>query len=326
VGIDVHVEHLAATPPLTSVTATATVTSIEKNVISFDLEARDPWELIGRGTHRRAVIKTQSFSGRLAKKRPPSATHSSDSLPVLRAIELRKQSRLLWATLNRQSKRNAMNQAMTSELEHLVDWLASHSDQVGVVILSGSGGTFCAGDDVSELRTDDVPAMQELSLRRGSLYRRMTELPQIFIAAIDGMAIGGGFVCACACDLRIATHGTQFGLPEVKLGWPPNYGLLIVQSVLGRAATLRLAVTGDLVSAREAFRLGGVDRVVPKFRLQEEARQLADSLLTRPSDAIAAAKQLLSVRAEGNDEQATDQFLKCLQTPDAKAAINKFTK
>ncbi len=327
VGIDVKVEHLAATPPNTEVTATATINQVEKNVIGFDLQARDTWEVIGRGTHRRAVIQTDKFSSRLAKKTQPiEAGSTRKQMPALTSIDLRRQQRLLWATLNRPAKRNAFDQTMTRDLEQLVDWLDSCGDQVGVVVLSGAGNTFSAGDDVGQLRPDDPQAMTSLSLRRGAVYRRMTELPQILIAAIDGIALGGGFVCACACDIRLATHNAKFGLPEVTLGWPPNYGVQIVQSIVGRAAGLRLAVSGQSISASEALRLGAVNEIVPAFRLHEQARQLAETVLALPPVAVAAAKQVFTLAADGRDEQATQSFLQCLQTTEAKASIGKFSK
>ncbi len=327
VGIDVHVEHQAATPPNTEVTATATIKRIEKNVIGFDVEARDAWEVIGRGTHRRAVIQTDKFSNRLAEKiKPRWQSSAPPDPPTLSSIDLRREDRLLWAILNRPAKRNALNQTMTRELEQLVDWLASCGDQIGAVILSGAGNTFSAGDDVSELRPDDPQAMTSLSLRRGAVYQRMTELPQILVAAIDGMAVGGGFVCGCACDIRLATHNAKFGLPEVMLGWPPNYGLQIVQSIVGRAVALRLAVSGQMMGAAEALRVGAIHEIVPAFRLQEEARQFAATVLALPPKAVAAAKRGFSVGHDARDELATESFLQCLQTSHAKASINKFSK
>jgi enoyl-CoA hydratase len=153
----------------------------------------------------------------------------------------------------------------------------------------------------------------------------MTELPQILIAAIDGLAVGGGFVCACACDIRIATHNAKLGLPEVKLGWPPNYGLQIVQSIVGRANALRLAVSGEPISSSEAQRLGAVHEIIPAFRLREEARQLAEAVLALPPESVAATKQLFSLGSDGRDELATQSFLNCLQTKDARISIDKFS-
>ena len=323
VGIDVQVEHLAATPPKTEVTASATIKLIEKNVIGFDLEARDAWEVIGRGTHRRAVIRTEKFSERLARKKTPA---TSKARPSLEFIDLRREGRLMWATLNRPAKRNVFNEAMTRDLESLVDWLDGAGDQIGVVVLSGAGDTFSAGDDISELRPDDTQAMTALSLRRGAVYRRMTGLPQVLIAAIDGLALGGGFVCACSCDIRVATHNTKLGLPEVTLGWPPNYGIAIVQSVLGRPTALRLALSGKPVGASEAQRFGAVHEIVPAFRLFEEARQIAETILANPPEAVAATKQLFAIWNEEGDEPATRSFIQCLQTNQAQASIHDFKR
>lgn len=322
VGIDVQVQHSSATPTGSSVHAEATVTSIEKNVIAFDLVARDSWGEIGRGEHRRAIIRTEGFARRLAKEKP-NVPNPSGELPPFDALQVREKGRLLHVTLNRPAKRNAISSQMTADLERLVEWLAANNSRVGVVILSGSGESFCAGDDVTDLHLDDAEACRSLSLRRGELYERITCLPQIFIAAINGITFGGGFVAACACDLRFASHEATFALPEVQLGWPPNYGIGIVESVIGRGHALRLSLTGKTLSARQAEQIGIVHEVVASSRLESTVRREAERISKLPPTAVAATKQLFRVHDDRSDE-ATAAFLRCLDTPAAKASIDRF--
>ena len=213
---------------------------------------------------------------------------------------------------------------MTDELERLVEWLDHNCASVRVAIVSGADGTFCTGDDVGDL-PDTLGEARELSLRRGNLYRRITELPQIVIGAIDGMALGGGLVFAASCDFRIATHRAKFGLPEVLLGWPPNYGMGIVQSLIGRGAALGLALSGETIDSRRAESIGLVNRVVSPAQLETETTRLAEQLALVPPQALSSAKQLLSPCKTWCDERAADEFVNCLSSEAAKKSIQRFS-
>jgi enoyl-CoA hydratase/carnithine racemase/predicted thioesterase len=327
VGVDVQITHSSATPPKSRVAAEARITKIDKNVVSFDVVARDPWGEIGRGTHRRAVIKTSKFAERLAQQKPSPqpASKAATTPPETSTIDLQQSDSVLHLTLNRPQKRNAINALMTSEMEQIVDWLEYHAPLVRVVIVRGAAGSFCAGDDVGDL-PETPQAAGQLSLRRGALYQRVTSLPQIFIAAIDGLAYGGGLVLAAACDFRIATHAAKLGLPEVLLGWPPNYGLGIVQSLIGRGASLQLALTGESIDARRAESIGLVNKVVSPLQLESACTKLAEQVAALPPDAVRAAKQSLSAGVAWSDQRATDAFVECLTTETARQSIAKFRR
>ena len=209
VGIDVQVEHTAATPLGSEVYAEAEVTAIEKNVIAFAVEAFDQSGKIGAGTHRRAVIKTEKFAERLAEK---------TSSPPARELDFSKFERLkvesaggvLSVTLKRPEKRNAIDSLMTSELELLTEWL--RSSDVRVVQFRGDEQAFSAGDDVLQLEQLGVDGSVQLSRRRSLLYQRWQGLPQVLIAAIEGRTFGGGFILAASCDFRLASHSAIFGV------------------------------------------------------------------------------------------------------------------
>lgn len=326
VGIDVNIEHTSATPPKNEVAATAMVTAIDKTVVSFEVIAHDAWGEIGRGTHRRAVVKTSRLVSKLGHKilQPDSSPAIPAALPTFETIQCSANEGLLRLTLNRPRKRNAISAEMTTELEQLVDWL-EHKSDVRVVIVSGADGTFCAGDDVGDL-PDSLEESRRLSIRRGTLYQRMTELPQILIAAMDGLVLGGGFVFAAACDFRIASHRAKLGMPEVLLGWPPNYGLGIVQSLIGRGRTLELTLRGETMDARRAETIGFLNRIVAQTQLETEATRLATRLLSMPPKALSAAKQQLAAGGVWNDAAAADVFADCLTTDVAQKSIAKFKK
>lgn len=341
VGVDVQINHTSATPPRTEVTAEARVTKVDKNVISFEVTARDPWGEIGRGTHRRAVIKTAKFARQLAEQKPvsgPASPHQSQAphpsrppqqsrppgqLPSSSTIVLQRSGNVLHCTLDRPEKRNAINEQMTDDMERMIEFLAGAASLVRVVIVSGSSHSFCGGDDVGDL-SDQPQAARLLSQRRGDLYRRITSLPQVFIAAVDGLALGGGLVLAAACDLRVATHRAKFGLPEVSLGWPPNYGMGIVQSLIGRGRTMELALTGESIDARRAESIGLISQVVSPSQLDSQTGRLAERLAQLPPEASQSAKRLLEPGAQWSDERAADAFVECLKTDTAQKSIARF--
>ena len=327
VGVDVQIAHSAATPPKSEVTAEAIVTAVEKNVVSFDVFARDPWGEIGRGTHRRAVIQTSKFAARLAEQKPIQGTPSAEVDPTsnFKTIQCDCADGWLRLTLNRPRKRNAVSVEMTGEMEQLVHWLGHPNSSVRVVTVSGAEETFCTGDDVGDL-PESTDEARELSLRRGAVYRRITELPQIFIASVDGLALGGGLVLAASCDFRIATHRAKLGLPEVLLGWPPNYGMGIIQSLVGPGRARGLALSGEAIDTRRAESIGLVDQVVSPQQLDGAVTRIAELFLSSSPDAVAATKRLLAPGREWCDERASDEFAACLETDHAKNSIAKFRK
>lgn len=326
VGVDVQIAHTSATPPRSKVVAQATVTAIEKNVLSFDVVAHDAWSEIGRGTHRRAIIKTRKLVERLAAEKGSVSQHPVISTELPNQFKFLKcvvNGPLLQISLNRPNKRNAINSEMTGEFEQLANWLEQNQLEVRVVVIRGEGDAFCAGDDVSDIPNDDANA-RELSLRRGALYQHITELPQVFIAAIDGLTLGGGFVLAAACDLRICTVRTKFGLPEVTLGWPPNYGMGIVQSLIGRSHTLELAICGEMIDAHRAKEIGLVNRIVTPNSIEREVQELAERIMSLPGPAVSFAKQLLAPGTSWSDQIASNKFVECLSTEHAKESRNRF--
>ena len=270
------------------------------------------------------MIETAKFAERLVRQKgtseQPSLAELSGQFQHLRCVV---EGKLLRLTLDRPRKRNAMNAELTGELERVVACLEATEKEVRVVIVAGAGEAFCAGDDVGDLPDRETEAA-DLSLRRGALFQQITELPQIFIAAIDGLCLGGGLVLASACDFRVATHRSQLGLPEVRLGWPPNYGMGIVQSLVGRSSALELALTGQPIDGQRAQAMGLVNRVVAVAQLKTEVDNLARQVESLPAEALAAAKRLLAPGSVWSDEVATRSFVSCLSLEAAKESRKRF--
>lgn len=329
VGANVTVDHLAATPIGKHVRAVARVTAIDRSIIDFEINAFEGPEQIGRGTHRRAVIKIEKLRKRLGDKDPRfSTTLDPNQLPSFQSLKIEEQGAALTVTLNRPNRLNAIDAQTTHELVALTEWLEIAQDRIRVVILKGEGKTFCAGDDVKETAKLDKQEILKLNVERTTYCRRIANLPQIFIAAIHGHCLGGGFMLAAACDFRYAAHGTKFGLPEIKLGWPPAYTNLHAIQLLGKAKTMELSLTGSQFKADQAQAWGFINKAVPAMRLEAEANQLRDNLLQMPPIAMREAKlRVAAVSSAAQDDSFVDDlaaFYRCLESEDGREGLDAF--
>jgi enoyl-CoA hydratase len=170
--------------------------------------------------------------------------------------------RIATITINRPDKLNALNDATMVELGRAVDAVRSSAD-VGAAIITGAGRAFVAGADIAELRAKSAPEAYALARRGQDVFRRIETSPKPIAAAVNGFALGGGCELAMACHIRIASDAAKFGQPEVKLGVIPGYGgTQRLPRLVGRGRALQLLLTGEMIDAAEAHRLGLVNRVV----------------------------------------------------------------
>lgn len=338
VGVTVIVEHLAATPLGAIVRAEATVKAVEGRLVDFEIAAFDERDQIGRGQHRRAIIQTDRFAAKLAEKVkslkdgtvvPSPIASNTGEQPSLKTLLIKREGAIVTVTLNRPTKLNAVDRQMTGDWEQLNVWLAGHPE-IRIVILTGAGEAFCAGDDVKEVGTLDLEVARTLSHRQASLYLAWERLPQIFIAAINGVAFGAGCVCAYSCDFRIASHSARFSMPEIKLGWPPGYGIAQLTAIVGKARALELCLTGKQLTSQQAFTYGLVHEVVPQPRLMSAAQSLTQELLKQPAEALRLTKQLVHADEGSQPKQAyladTAAYIDCLGQPDAREGITAFNE
>jgi enoyl-CoA hydratase len=333
VGVEVSVEHLAGAPLGATVRGVATVTGIEERRISFDIAAYHGERILGRGRHTRAVARVERLIENLSKiaPNPGGSMHirsNTGELPQFTTLLVAVAGKVATVTLNRPKSLNAVDTVMTSELEQLVAWLAGHATEVRVVILTGAGTAFSAGDDVKELGSLSLETARELSLRQAQLYLAFESLPQPIIAAVNGRALGAGCVCAYSCDFRIASHAATFGMPEIRLGWTPGYGLAQLTALIGKARALDLCLTGRTITSREAHDWGLVHELVSGSMLMERARKLAADLLLMPALALRETKRTIHADEGPQSKTAhrldTEAYLRCLQAPDAQEGLAAF--
>ena len=236
--------------------------------------------------------------------------------------------RIATITVNRPDKLNALNDATIAELGLAIDE-AIHRDDVGGVLLTGAGRAFVAGADISELESQS-PLQATGRARAGQvIFRRYETSPKPVIAVINGFALGGGCELAMSCHVRIASEVAKLGQPEVKLGIVPGYGgTQRLPRLIGRGAALRLLLTGEMVNAAEAFRLGLVDQVVAPDALLETATALMRAMLANAPLALAgcieAVDRGLSLPIDEGCTIESDQFGLLASTRDMREGMRAF--
>ena len=195
--------------------------------------------------------------------------------------------RIATITVNRPDKLNALNDATIAELGQAIDEAMARPD-VGAVLLTGAGRAFVAGADIAELESQSPLEAQQRSRTGQAIFRRFETSPKPTVAAINGFALGGGCELAMACHVRVASEKAKLGQPEAKLGIVPGYGgSQRLPRLIGRGAALKLLLTGEMIDAAEAHRLGLVDQLFAPEALLDGARALLQAMLANGPLALA---------------------------------------
>ena len=204
-------------------------------------------------------------------------------------IRVEKRAPLAIVRLDRPKALNALNTATLDELEAVCGELCGDAS-IRVVLLAGAGErAFAAGADIRELAQLTADEGRTFALRGQAVFRAIETLGKPVIACIQGFALGGGCELAMACTLRIAADNARLGQPEVKLGIIPGYGgTQRLPRLVGRGAALKLLLTGAVVDAHEALRVGLVDEVVPVAELMTRAEALALEIANNAPLAVGA--------------------------------------
>lgn len=227
-------------------------------------------------------------------------------------------------TLERPEALNALNRDVAAALEGALDQLEASRD-ASVVVLSGRGRAFCAGNDITEMPGLGSAEAEALSQRWQRITDRFPRLPQVTIAAVRGYALGGGCMLAVAQDLRVAESSARFGLPEITLGFNPSYGIARLLDVAGGAHARELLFTGHTVAAAEALRMGLVTRVVPDGMIEESAAALAAEIARNPRAGLAATKAVVADIRAGRPNAEAQAYAATLRAdPEARARIAAF--
>lgn len=209
-------------------------------------------------------------------------------------VQLSVESGIATVLINRPDALNSLSSAVMEQLEEVVGRIERDND-VAAVIVTGSGRAFVAGADIEEISTLDPESGTAFARRGQQVFTHIEQLEKPVVAAVNGFALGGGCELAMACHLRIASTKAKFGQPEVKLGIVPGFGgTQRLPRLVGRGIANQLLLTGTIISAEEALRIGLVNEVVAPEDLLARAKALLEAILANGPRAIRAC--LVAVR------------------------------
>jgi enoyl-CoA hydratase len=236
--------------------------------------------------------------------------------------------RIATITVNRPDKLNALNDATIAELGRAIDEAIARDDVAGV-LLTGAGRSFVAGADISELESQSPLEAQRRARAGQAIFRRFETSPKPTVAALNGFTLGGGCELAMACHVRIASEKAKLGQPEVKLGILPGYGgTQRLPRLVGRGAALKLLLTGEMIDAAEAYRLGLVDQVTAPEALLDTARALLTTMVANAPLALAGCIEALDRGLDADLEEGctveSDFFGLLSSTADMKEGMRAF--
>ena len=242
---------------------------------------------------------------------------------------------VLYVTLNRPERRNALSASVIERLEDVVTYVADHPNEVRAVVLRGAEGVFCAGGDIKEFKIvfqeggSDHSAVAANNRRGGAVFTALDRLPTVLIAAVEGAAMGGGVGLAAVADITLATADTRFSLTETTLGIPPAQISPFVTARVGQHQARALMLTAARIDAQEAHRVGLVDRVVADSAALDDAVDdvLAQIRRCAPS-ANAESKALVHMAAitplEDLLDVAAGKFADAMLGAEAREGIRAF--
>jgi enoyl-CoA hydratase len=244
-------------------------------------------------------------------------------------ITVEQRAAIAVVTINRPDKLNALNAATIAEVRRAFEMLRDDSSVRGIIMTGAGEKSFIAGADIAELAQMTPLSGIQVSRAGQDTLRLIETMPKPVIAAINGFALGGGLEFALACHVRIASENAKLGLPEVKLGIIPGYGGTIrLPRVVGRGRALELILTGEMINAQEAYRIGLVNQVVPQPLLLETATGLANKIAANGPVAVALAIQAVDSAYHATTEDAqrleANMFGLLASTSDMREGMSAF--
>ena len=238
-------------------------------------------------------------------------------------------NRIAVVKINQPDKLNALNAITMNELKNVFTEL-DKDESVYVVILTGSGEkAFVAGADISELNKLDTISGKEFSEKGQEVFDIIENLSKPVIAAVNGFALGGGCEIALACHIRLASVNAKFGQPEVNLGIIPGYGgTQRLTRLINSGRAVEYILTGDMINADEAYRLGLVNHVYPQDELMDKAFELAMKIIAKGQTSVRLAIKAVNIVdevscKEGQNFEAS-LFAICCGTEDFKEGTSAF--
>jgi enoyl-CoA hydratase len=234
-------------------------------------------------------------------------------------------------SINRPQSLNALNMETLGEISQVFAQL-SHDNQTKAVILTGVGDkSFVSGADIGQFNTLKPIDAPGFSRHGQSVFSQIENLGKPTIAAVNGYALGGGCELALACSLRVASEKARFGLPEVSLGLIPGYGgTQRLPRLIGKGRALELILTGEMIDAQEAYRIGLVNKVVPAEHLLNSCLDLVNKILRNGPVALKMALEAVNYGLNSDLETGTmvesNLFGLCFATQDREEGVKAFSE
>jgi enoyl-CoA hydratase len=254
---------------------------------------------------------------------------SSPTTATLENVLYEKKGAIAYVTLNRPKVLNALNQRTWQDLRAAFEEARDDADVRGVILTGAGDKAFIAGADISELAQVTAVQAERSSTYGQEVLNLVENLGKPVIAAVNGFALGGGCETAMACTIRIATENAKFGQPEVKLGViPGGGGTQRLPRLVGKGRALQLILSGEMIGAQEAYRIGLVNEVVPAAELITRAEGILKQIFSNAPLAVkysleAVNKGLETSQAEGLSLEAS-YFGLCAGTEDKTEGTQAF--
>ena len=240
-----------------------------------------------------------------------------------------KKGPIAYVTINRPKVLNALNAKTISELRSVFEDVRDDSDVRGVVFTGAGDKAFAAGADISEMANDTAVSAEEKTRRGQTLTELIENLGKPVIAAVNGFALGGGCELSMACTIRIAAETAKFGQPEVKIGIMPGYGgTQRLPRLVGKGRALQLILTGEVIGAQEAYRIGLVNEIVPAADLITRAEAILGQINSNAPLGVKFSIEAVSKGLEGSVAEGllieASLFAVCAASDDKKEGTSAF--
>ncbi|MFQ5707695.1 MAG: enoyl-CoA hydratase-related protein [bacterium] len=236
---------------------------------------------------------------------------------------------IAYLTINRPKVLNALNTQTMREIQAALEHVKMDRLLGGVIVTGAGDKSFIAGADIKELATLDPVGAKEFSLASQDSLSLIEHFPKPVIAAVNGYCLGGGCEFAMACHMRVASEKAQFGQPEVNLGIiPGNGGTQRLPRLIGKGRAIELILTGNFIDAREAYRIGLVNKVTPPEQLIATAEELLQTILTKGPIAVKLSLEAINHGLEMTLEEGgrleSNLFGLCFSTQDMQEGTRAF--
>jgi len=257
----------------------------------------------------------------------PTAPGSTET-GNFRVIDTSVHGHVAVLTLNRPERRNALGtEGMRALNAALI--AADRAPEIHIVVLTGAQPAFCAGSDLKELGGKSIPDMCAHEAETAVVARSIGLLGKPVIAAVEGYALGGGFILAVSCDVVVTAANVRWHLPEVANGWTPPWGLGALIARVGPVKARRLTWGAEPIDGTEAYRLGVADEVAAPGEALATAQRIAEAMAKLPPEAVRSTKNFYepfaALDGERLDNAASRLFAQDCESAAAKATLSRFT-